>query len=255
MCARYYLTASKDHLQSILQVDLVGDLLPRYNIAPTQSSLIVFNEGGHRTSAAMRWGLIPSWAKDISVGQMMINARSETVSEKASFRDSVRKRRCVIPASGFFEWRDGKAVKPTRTRKLEAPSLFNEMEADTKENDQELINIKQPYAYARKDSEPLMFAGIWDRWMSDAGKAIQSFTILTTEPNDHLREVHDRMPCILELDEISGWLDDTDDGKPRLDLLDPFPSSKMCEWPVSTDLNLARNEWPELIEPIQLPSF
>jgi putative SOS response-associated peptidase YedK len=253
MCARYYLTASKDHLQSILQVDLVGDLLPRYNIAPTQSSLVVFKEWGHRTSTNMRWGLVPSWAKDIAVGQKMINARSETVIDKASFRDSVRKRRCVIPASGFFEWRDGKALKPTRTRKFEAPSLFEELEIDAKEISPEFITVKQPYAYARVDGEPLVFAGIWDQWMSGTGQAIQSFTILTTEPNDHLREVHDRMPCILEFDEISDWIDETEDGKPRLDLLDPFPPSKMHEWPVSTDLNLARNEWPELIQPITLP--
>ena len=177
MCGRYTLSTPDDVLAALLGVVGWPGRRPRWNIAPTQDVPIVrMGAGDHREPAFAHWGLIPHWADDPSIGGRMINARSETVAQKPAFRDSFRKRRCLIPADSFFEW-------------AKLPS-----------------GQKQPMLIRLKDKSPMVFAGLWAHWDKD-GKPIDSCTILTTSANDKLRPLHDRMPVILHPRSFSVWLD------------------------------------------------
>ena len=190
----------------------------RYNIAPTQDILSIRRTEDNREAVFLKWGLVPSWAKDVSIGAKLINARSETLTEKPSFREAFKKRRCIIPADGFYEWQrtDGK---------------------------------KQPFFFQVRDESPFGFAGLWERWQGVGGEAIESCTILTTEANEVLRPVHDRMPVILHPNDYELWLDE-DMRKRELikDLLRPYPSSEMISHPVSTAINSPHNQGVTLIE-------
>ncbi len=179
---------------------------PRYNIAPTQA-VIVVGDDGKRYLKAMRWGLIPSWAKDPSIGNRMINARVETLAEKPAFRAGLKKRRCIIPADGFYEW-------------------------------QKLGKIKQPMRIVLKTREAFGFAGLWEHWRSPDGEEILSCTIITTEANELLKAVHERMPVILTRDAEAAWLDPkTQDVEKLLPLLKQYPAEEMEFYPVSRDVN------------------
>jgi putative SOS response-associated peptidase YedK len=195
-------------------------LAPRYNVAPTQS-VIVVNDTGKRQIVSMRWGLIPSWAKDLSIGNRMINARAETLAEKSAFRNALKKRRCIIPADGFYEW-------------------------------QKLGKVKQPIRIVLKSREPFGFAGLWERWQSPDGAEMLSCTIITTEANELLKSVHDRMPVILTRDAEAKWLDPkVQEPDKLLPLLKQFPSDQMEFYPLSREVNSPAVDKPSNIEPIK----
>ena len=224
MCGRFTLTADlkkvADHFGAPMHGDEWATCAPRYNIAPTQS-VIVVGDDGKRYLKQMRWGLIPSWAKDPSIGNRMINARAETLAEKPAFRAALKKRRCIIPADGFYEW-------------------------------QKLGKVKQPVRIVLKNREPFGFAGLWEHWKSPEGADVLSCTIVTTEANELLKAVHDRMPVILTRDAEAAWLEPkTQDPETLLPLLRQYPSDEMEFYPVSREVNSPVVDKPSIIEPMK----
>ena len=232
MCGRYSLTTAPEALRRLFELDTTPDLEPRYNIAPSQSAPVVRiaaagTAAGTANSAARelampRWGLIPSWAKDASIGHKMINARSETVAEKPSFRSAFRHRRCLVPADGFYEWRTEGA-------------------------------LKQPFRIGMAQGGPFAFAGLWESWPGndDDDAAVETFTILTTEANRRLHPIHPRMPVILAPEAYQTWLDGRPETTERaLALLRPFAGEKMAFYRVSRRVNSPRNDDPDCLEPI-----
>jgi putative SOS response-associated peptidase YedK len=219
MCGRYSLIAGIRELAHQFGFDGTGfDNSPRYNVAPTQPVLTVTSREG-RQAEYMRWGLIPSWAKDASIGSRMINARSETLVQKPSFRDVLRRRRCLVLADGFYEWlQGGKGKRPMRV--------------------------------VLKSREPFAFAGLWDIWRAPDGESVHSCTIITTEANDLLRPVHRRMPVILHRELEEFWLDgDVTDPAALTGVLSPYPDEPMEVYEVSPLVNKATNNGPDLIVP------
>ncbi|MGH7409756.1 MAG: SOS response-associated peptidase [Candidatus Methylomirabilis sp.] len=191
---------------------------PRYNIAPTQA-VIVVGDDGQRFLIQMRWGLIPSWAKDPAIGNRMINARAETLAVKPAFRVALRKRRCLVVADGFYEW-------------------------------QQRGRGKQPVYIVLKTREPFSFAGLWETWTAPEGKEIKSCTIITTEANELLKPIHDRMPVILTREAEAIWLDPSiQEPVKALPLLKPYPSEEMEVYPVRRLVNSPNNDTPECIVP------
>lgn len=221
MCGRFTLRTPKERIKEEFQLQEEPPIEARYNVAPTQSILAVREVSDEREAVLLKWGLIPSWAKDDSMSARLINARSETVAEKPAFREAFKRSRCVIPADGFYEWkREGKS--------------------------------KQPFFFSLRDERLFGFAGLWDRWKDEDGKVIQSCAILTTEANEVLRPVHDRMPVILHPQTYGEWLgDDVRNVAALKELLRPYPSAEMIAYPVSTDVNSPRNQGEDLIS--QLP--
>jgi putative SOS response-associated peptidase YedK len=223
MCGRFTLRTNASEIADAFQVDGdVPDLMPRYNIAPTQEVVSVRRnaETDPRELVLLHWGLIPSWSKDAKIASNLINARAETVAEKPSFRSAFTKRRCLIVADGFYEW-----------QKL----------ADGK---------KQPVFIHRKDDEPFGFAGLWESWKNE-GKEIQSCTIITTMANELMQPLHDRMPVILSADNFPTWLDTANKDKATLqELLRPCNSELLEAFPVSPLVNNPRNESPKCLERI-----
>ncbi len=193
----------------------------RYNCAPAQDLAVISCEtpGEFRL---MRWGLIPSWAKDPAIGSKLINARAETIAEKPSFKNAFRSRRCLVPATGFFEWKRNAH--------------------------------KTPYNIRLKSGDPFCFAGLWDQWTSGDGEIIRTFTIITTSPNELMAEIHDRMPVILRREEEQRWIA-RGPGPSLSALLQPYPASEMEAYPVSSRVNSPKNDGPEILEPAvdQLP--
>lgn len=176
MCGRFTQTTSSKELSKVFAVAEMPPVKPRYNIAPTQDILAVRGTPDEREALLLKWGLVPSWAKDISISTRLINARSETVESKPSFREAFKRRRCLIVADGFYEWAkkgDGK---------------------------------KQPYHFSLRDEQHFAFAGLWERWQSPNGKPLDTCTILTTAANQVLAPIHDRMPVILHPDDYELWL-------------------------------------------------
>jgi putative SOS response-associated peptidase YedK len=219
VCGRF--TYAKEFRDIAIRFDLDHDIplfRPRYNIAPGQQVAVIFNREGARTLAMIQWGLVPSWAKDPAIGNRMINARAETLAEKPSFKRLIGKRRCVVPADGFYEWRK------ERKRKV-------------------------PMRIRLKSEEPFGFAGLWDSWRKPDGKELQSFTIITTEANDLLGPIHDRMPVILAPDGEKLWLESSlQDFSKVSSLLKPYPSDQMEVYEVSTLVNSPRNDLRACIE-------
>jgi putative SOS response-associated peptidase YedK len=226
MCGRFTVRLTWEQIHGLLNIiptkrdaaQLEPDLKPRYNVAPSQKVPVVrLDKDGQRELAMLRWGLIPSWASDPKIGYKMINARAETVATAPSFRAAFKKRRCLIPATGFYEW-----------RKLEDGS-------------------KQPYLIGMRDGAPFAFAGLWERW--DKGEApIETCTIITGEPNSLVAELHNRMPVILEPEDYEAWLLAADTAIPQA-MLRPFPSQLMQAYPVSKRVNSPKNDDAELTEP------
>lgn len=220
MCGRYTLSDPGDLLDE-LGVTAAPSLSPRYNIAPTQEVLAVRQEGDDRLAVGLRWGLIPYWAKDAAIGNRMINARSETVAEKPSFKHALKRRRCLIPADGFYEWVKTSAKGP-----------------------------KQPYHIHFEGHRPFVFAGLWEVWKKGP-EPIESCTVLTTDANEEIRPVHHRMPVILEGDKRDAWLDPSIEDSDLLStLLGPLPDGSLQLTPVSTRVNSPRNDVPECLEPV-----
>jgi putative SOS response-associated peptidase YedK len=221
MCGRFTLRTPAAILKDYFGLPDLPDLKPRYNVAPTQPVGAIRTRDGERTWAELRWGLIPGWARDASIGSRMINARAETVATKKAFREAYVARRCVIPADGFYEWQrrdDGS---------------------------------KQPYLLTLADNRPFGFAGLWERWRPDRGTAIvESCTVITTQPNELVAPIHDRMPVLFDAEAASAWLDETAAPEALQVLLQPFPSESMRATPVSTLVNRPANDSPVCVEPV-----
>lgn len=217
MCGRFILSVDIKTILALFRAGLQGDLAfePRYNIAPGQDILVVTEAQEGRIARPMRWGLIPSWAKDKNIGYKMINARAETIDSKPAFKRSFRHRRCLIPASGFYEWRkEGK--------------------------------IKQPLSIKLPDQPLFAFAGIWDRWTSPEGDVVFSCSIITAPANDQIQEVHSRMPVILaDTGEYDTWLDQEHPVDPK-ELLRPYAGEVVLQR-ASTLVNSPQNEGPQLM--------
>ena len=215
MCGRFALKNSSQQLKQCYNTANAVEYPARYNIAPSQPVLTIATSNGQRLMDVMRWGLVPSWAKDISIGNRMINARAESIEEKPSFRAAFKRRRCIIPASGFYEWH-------TKTR--------------------------EPYFFSSKDTV-LSLAGLWEHWQSPDGSELLSCTIVTTTANKVLAPVHERMPVILEHDALEVWLGDTQDVPLLKSLLKPYDDDKLQAWAISRKVNSPSNDFPELLEP------
>jgi putative SOS response-associated peptidase YedK len=220
MCGRYTLTVPVEILAEEFGVTgPLPEVPPSYNIAPTQEVAAVLTDDGERRLEMLRWGLIPSWADDPGIGSRMINARSETVPEKPSFRRAFRERRCLILADGFYEWK--------RTN-----------------------DGKQPYYIRMEGGRPFAFAGLWESWRGGR-EEIRSCTILTTEANDRVSNIHHRMPVILAPEDHELWLDpDVREADPLLPLLAPYPDDVMEAYPVSRFVNRPTNDDPRCVEPL-----
>ncbi|MGE0681240.1 MAG: SOS response-associated peptidase [Candidatus Binatia bacterium] len=220
MCGRFTLTTDLGDLEERFSFHVVNlSFKPHYNIAPSQQVLTVIG-AEERRAGLLRWGLIPSWAKDSSIGNRMINARAETVAEKPSFRRALQKRRCLVLADGFYEWK-------TEGKK------------------------KTPMYIALTDHKPFGFAGLWETWKSPEGETIHSCTLITTTPNALMESIHTRMPVILPRDAEAAWLDRSlEDPARLLPLLVPYPANNMDAYAVSLAVNSPRNDSPECIEPI-----
>lgn len=221
MCGRFDLHLPRELLEEIFGISISRDIMPRYNIAPTQEIAVVRTNPEHKRQLDfLKWGLIPSWAKDPSIGSKMINVRSETVHEKPAFRTALKHRRCIIPANGFYEW---EAVE----------------------------GKKKPLYVKMKDDSLMLFAGIWDHWKPGEGDEIESCSILTTSSNDLIAHLHDRMPVILDIDDIDFWLDPhLVQPSPLQSLFRPYPSAKMYMYPVIDIVNSPKNDNPACIERI-----
>lgn len=222
MCGRFTLTVDPADLQEAFPGLCIPEasLYPRYNIAPSQPIAIILNKGGYSLEFCI-WGLIPSWAKDPSIGSRMINARSETIAEKPAFRAPFRRHRCLIPADGFYEWQSTPNSK-----------------------------IKTPFFISLKSRQPFSLAGIWDTWSSPDGSNIHTCCIITTHPNEIVAPIHNRMPVILPQTAQEQWLDPAQtSAEVLLPLLRPYEASEMQAYPVSRLVNDPKNDAPECIIP------
>jgi putative SOS response-associated peptidase YedK len=225
MCGRYRLSRRKQVVEEYFDCGSdEPDWNPRYNIAPTQPVPVIRQNPKEpvRELSLIRWGLIPSWAKDPSVAAKMINARSETASTKPAFRDALKSRRCLIPADGFYEWaKTGKG--------------------------------KQPYCFEVNDGQLFAFAGIWDRWRNPSGTTVETCSILTTTPNAVTSPVHDRMPVILDPDSYDLWLDPGMQNVAAIsELLKPCDARLMRCYPIRTRINRVANDDEECYAPVEL---
>jgi putative SOS response-associated peptidase YedK len=224
MCGRFARRSTREVLAEWFGVDLedLPPFVPSYNVAPqsVQPVVRVGRDSGEPEFALLRWGLVPFWAKDAKIGYSTINARAEEAATKPAFRDAMRKRRCLVPADAFYEW--------ARTES----------------------KTKQPYAVALRSGEPYAFAGLWEQWRPKEGEPLETFTILTTDPNELLEPIHNRMPVVLEPKDYGRWLDHTDPSRPPVDLLRPFPAEQMIAWAVGDRVGSVRNNDAELLAPL-----
>jgi putative SOS response-associated peptidase YedK len=228
MCGRYTLATAPEALARIFELDDPPELPARYNIAPTQqvpAVRLVVDEGSgasrRRVLRLLRWGLVPFWAKDPGIGARMINARAETVADKPAFRAAFRRRRCLVLADGFYEWqRVGRGAK-------------------------------QPFLIRLRDGGPFAFAGLWERWTGPEGEPLESCTLLTTQPNELVAPIHNRMPVILDPADYDAWLDpQLQDPAALRPLLRAFPAEKMIAHPVSQRVNNPRVDEPGCAAPL-----
>lgn len=221
MCGRFTLAVEDDELQAEFPgIQFPAQFVPRYNIAPSQPVLAIPNDGRDKADFFI-WGLIPSWAKEPSIGGRLINARAETLAEKPAFRGSYKYKRCLILADGFYEWQ-GTAGK----------------------------KAKVPYFVQMKDKKPFALAGLWSDWRSADGSELRSCTIITTQPNELMATIHDRMPVILHRDDRTKWLEPAARSPEALaSLLRPYPADLMRAYPVSTLVNNPALETPDCIRP------
>ena len=222
MCGRFTLSTPAQTLADLFEVAKVPDLPLSFNIAPSEAIVAVRTpeEEAQREFALLRWGLVPAWAKEPTVGNRMINARSETVATNPAFRAAFRRRRCLIAADGFYEW-------------------------------QRQERRKQPFYIRMRDERPFAFAGLWELWEGRDGTVVESCTLLTTEPSELVRPLHDRMPVILDPRDYELWLDPGVQKPERLEpLLRPYSAEKMVAYPVSQAVNNPANDTPECIAPL-----
>lgn len=227
MCGRFARRSTQEVLADWFGVELESEpeegevaFAPTFNAAPqTMQPVVRLNrDTGAREFALLRWGLVPAWAKDEKCGFTMINARAEEAAEKPAFREALRKRRCLVPADAFYEWQ---RLDPRR---------------------------RVPYAFAMESGEPYALAGLWERWRAKEGRPLETFTILTTDPNGLMEPVHDRMPVIVERPDYGRWLDEE---RAPVELLRPIPAGKMKKWRVSERVGNVRNNEAELLEEVK----
>lgn len=214
MCSRYFLDDEGNIIAHTFRVPLKVRVQRRFNIAPTQLAPVVREREGQREIAMLRWGLVPAWAKELKVGTSMINARSEGIAAKPSFREAVKGRRCIVPATGFFEWQ-GEAGR------------------------------KQPFAITVPGHELLAFAGLWERWQPKDGEPVETFTIVTTEANPSIARIHDRMPVILPLAAVDTWLSAPPDEARAV--LKPYDGELQLR-AVGKHVSNVKNEGPECLD-------
>ena len=219
MCARYVITSPADAVRALFGYDERPNFPPRYNVAPTQPIPVVRLVNGARSYALVRWGLLPAWVKDPKTFSLLVNARGESVLDKPSFRNAMRRRRCLIPADGFYEWRAG------------AP--------------------KRPYFVRPKSGAPMAFAGLWETWTGPNGEEVDTAAIVTTRANRALIAIHDRMPVIVAPDAFNLWLDCAEvDAKIAAALITPAADELLECYEVSSAVNRAANDFAELIAPV-----
>lgn len=225
MCGRFVVSYTYEELLRYLDEvydvtdPVIDPTFPRYNVAPTQPVLAVLSDGKAYRAGMLQWGFVPSWAKDESIGQRMINARSETVLDKPAYRDSVRHKRCILLASGFYEWK-------------------------------KTPDVKQPYHITREDERLFAMAGLWSSYRKEDGSMRYTSTILTTSPNDVMQDIHERMPVILDEADAKVWLDHRTSTDSLIDLMRPFTRYPMKATPISSRVNNVRNEGIENIRPL-----
>ena len=232
MCGRFVSSSPPDELAKYFDTQAVAEsvLEPSYNVAPSNDVYVVVETGGLRRRESFHWGLVPFWAKDPSTGNKMINARAETVVEKNAYKHAFKKRRCIIPADGFYEWKKIPGQK-----------------------------AKQPYFIHRTDGEPMAFAGLWEIWRpaddtERTSEPLRSCTIITGQPNEKVAEIHDRMPVMLPPSAWAAWLDpENDDVETLGKLLVPAPASLYAVHPVSRAVNNVREKGPDLVAPVDEP--
>lgn len=223
MCGRFSLALDPEELREAFGlIETPLGWQPRYNIAPTQPVAVITDIHQPRVEY-MRWGLVPSWAKDISIGQKMINARAETIREKPSFRSAFSRRRCLIPADGFFEWK--KSERPAKS-------------------------AAEPHYFRLRGGLPFAFAGLWEVWRSPEGDELKTCTILTTDANERVGAVHHRMPVLFEVSEAWQWLQSLPADE-LLALLKPFPAEKMESYPISRLVNDPKRDEPACVQPLR----
>ena len=220
MCGRFALATDKKVLEMLYEIVMREELTPRYNIAPSQEILAIryLPEAGKREAVNLKWGLVPFWAEDPAIGNRMINARAETAPQKPSFRDAFKKRRLLIPATGFYEWKKEEGAK-------------------------------QPFFICRKDGQPFSLAGLWERW--DKGdQGLETCTIITTEPNSLVAPLHNRMPVIIPREAYEHWLNPVAEKSHLTSLLKPYPPEEMVAYPVSHQVNNPAHDGPDLLTPV-----
>lgn len=221
MCGRFVLSLdAADLADAFPEFAFPPGLAPRFNIAPTQPILVLPNDGRQQADFFL-WGLIPSWAKEASIGARLINARAETLAEKPAFRNAYRRRRCLIFADAFFEWQTRPGTK-----------------------------TKVPHLIRLKSGAPFAFAGLWEVWQAADSSEVRSAAIITTAPNELVATIHNRMPVILPPVAYAQWLDPAPRPPDALQsLLAPYPADEMVAWPVSTQVNDPANDRPEILQP------
>lgn len=221
MCGRYTFTTEPDKITERFDLsEILFELQPRFNIAPGQPIPAIIEDQGKRRIGQIRWGLVPSWAKDEKIGYKMINARAETLTEKPAFRNLFARKRCLIPADGFYEWK-------------------------------QTAKGKQPMRIMMKNEEPFAFAGLFDTWTRPDGQKVHTCTIITTQPNEVVKDIHDRMPVILRQEDEGVWLDrEKYDADLLQSLLVPYDATQMRAYPVSAMVGSPKNDVPDCIKEI-----
>lgn len=219
MCGRYSVTTAPEAMRRLFRYRELPNFPPRYNVAPTQPIAVVCFIDGERHFALMRWGLLPSWVKDPANFSLLINARGETAAEKPAFRAAMKRRRCLIPADGFYEWqRDGAR--------------------------------KRPFYIRQKSQQPFAFAGLWETWTGPNGEELDTAAIVTIGANATLKPIHDRMPVIVPPDAFDLWLDPNADARLVQTLIAPAPDNMLEAYEISTAVNRTANDGPQLLLPV-----
>lgn len=218
MCGRYALTSSPEVITERFKLLWSPSVSAHYNIAPSQMIPVVRDTAQGRELAFLKWGLIPSWTKEPAIGARLINARAETIADKPAFRNAYRRHHCLVPADSFYEWKI-------------------------------IGKRKQPYCIGMADESLFGMAGLWEHWLSPSGEAVETCIIITTNANELVGQLHDRMPLIIQPGDYGSWLDASNPKAAAL--LKPFPSDLMRYYPVSTRVNKVSNDDAECLEPVE----
>ena len=222
MCGRYAVTTAPEAMRALFRYLEQPNFPPRYNVAPTQPVAIVRMVEGRREFALVRWGLIPAWVKDPRGFSLLINARGESVLDKPAFRNAMKRRRCLFPADGFYEWK--------------------------REGDR-----KQPYFVRLKSGQPMAFAGLWETWSGPNGEELETAAIVTTAASRSIAHIHDRMPVIVAPEAFDFWLDPNVDARTAAAVIAPAPDAALEAYEVSSAVNRTANDSPDLLEPLRQP--